>query len=322
MYAMLTNSLGQGLITAFMVLGVLITFELMGFPDMTVTGSYMLGGAISASIVAGGHNPIYAMAAGSVLGAAAGACTALMHTKMGINAIIAGLLTSAAAYSAALVIMGRPNVSLLGIRGFYDYVADALGLSVTSPWTRIGITGTLFALTAIVLFWFLNTDWGITVRAVGSNEAMIRALAVNTDRTKMLGVVLSNALVAGCGALTGQDQGFADVNMGVGALVVAFASLVIGQAIVHGRSLQMWIAATAVGSVLYRLLLNLALRTGLPPNYFQLLTAMLVLVALYTPFALGGWRTRRIWRWEARGRRRPGFGILDPPPNSSTDVTE
>lgn len=321
MYTTITNSLGQGLITAFMVLGVLITFELMGFPDMTVTGSYMLGGTVSASMLSEGHNPIYASLIGIVLGAAAGACTGIMHTKMGIDAIIAGLLTSAAAFSVALVIMGRPNVSLLGDKGFYDYLIDGFKLPIDSPWSRIGITAALFTISAFVVFWFLNTDLGITIRAVGSNEAMIRALAVNTDRTKLLGMVLSNALVAGSGALASQDQGFADVNMGLGALVAAFASLVVGQAILRSRSLWVWILATAVGSVIYRALLNIGLRTGLPPDYFQLLTAALVLVALYTPFALGGWKTRRILRWQFGGPWRSGADVRDAPP-SPMEVTE
>lgn len=302
MYTTLMNSLDQGLITAFMALGVLITFQLMGFPDMTVEGSFMLGGAVSATVLTNGYNPVVATAAGVGMGAAAGACTGIMHTKMGINPIIAGLLTSSAAFSVALVIMGRPNASLLQVKSFYEFVIDGLGLPPT-VWSRIGITAALLLIVGLLVFWFLNTDLGITIRAVGSNEGMIRALAVNTDRTKVLGMMVSNGLVAGGGALATQGQGFADVNMGTGALVAAFASLVVGQALFRSKRLGVWIVAVVVGSVIYRMLLNIALRTGLPPDYFKLLTAVLVLLALFTPYAVGGWGTRRILRWPASGRQ-------------------
>lgn len=296
MYTTLTNSLDQGLITAFMAIGVLITFELMGFPDMTVEGSYMLGGTLTAAALAAGHPPVVATLAGVAGGAVAGVCTAIIHTKMGINPIIAGLLTTSAAYSIALLIMSRPNVSLLGVQSLYDRAIAMLGLPAT-VWSRIGVTAVLLLVIAGLVYWFLNTDLGITIRAVGSNEGMIRALAVDTDKTKLIGMALANALVAVAGSLATQGQGFADVNMGVGSLVAAFASLVVGRAIIRSRRLSLWIVAVVVGSVIYRALLNLALRTGLPPDYFKLLTAVLVLVALYVPYVVGGWSDRRILRW-------------------------
>ncbi|WP_432974657.1 ABC transporter permease [Dactylosporangium sp. CA-233914] len=292
MYTTVLNSLDQGLITAFMALGVLITFQLMGFPDMTVEGSYMLGGVVSATLLVAGHGPITATAGGMAAGALAGLCTGVMHTKLGINAIIAGLLTTSAAFTVALVVMGRPNASLLSVEGFYDYVPRVLHLPV-GGWSRIATTAVLIGVVAAILYWFLNTNLGITIRAVGSNERMIRALSVDTDFIKILAMTISNALVAIAGALATQAQGFADVNMGLGALVAAFASLVVGQTLLRSRKLAIWILAVLVGAVLYRMLLNVALRTGLPPDYFKLLTAGLVLVALWGPSYLGSLRGRR-----------------------------
>ncbi len=303
----LMNSLDQGLITAFMVIGVLITFELMGFPDMTVEGSFMLGGTVSATLLASGEHAVLATLVGAGTGAVAGACTAIMHTKMGINPIIAGLLTTSAAFSIALVVMGRPNLSLLQVTSLYDWVISSVGLP-ESVWSRIGVTAVLLLAVGAFVLWFLNTDLGITIRALGSNEGMLRALAVDTDRTKLIGMAVSNALVALGGALATQGQGFADVNMGLGALVAAFASLVVGRAIFRSRRLVVWIIAAVVGAVIYRALLNLALRTGLAPDYFKLLTASLVLVALYVPFVVGGWRDRRILRWRSdRNPIEPGM---------------
>jgi putative tryptophan/tyrosine transport system permease protein len=304
MYTTLLNSLDQGLITAFMALGVLITFQLMGFPDMTVEGSYMLGGAVAATLLVAGTGPIVATAGGIAVGALAGLCTGVMHTKLGINAIIAGLLTTSAAFSVALVAMGRPNASLLRVEAFYEYVQRVLHLPA-SPWSRVGTTVVLISLAATLLYWFLNTELGITIRAVGSNERMIRALAVDTDVTKILAMAISNSLVAAAGALSTQAQGFADVNMGTGALVAAFASLVVGQTLLRSSRIGMWIVSVVVGAVLYRMLLNIALRTGLPPDYFKILTAALVLVALWTPSYLDGRRNRRLVLREEQVAGRP-----------------
>jgi putative tryptophan/tyrosine transport system permease protein len=291
-YTTVLNSLDQGLITAFMALGVLITFQLMGFPDMTVEGSYMLGGVVAATALVAGWGPVSATAGGVAVGALAGLCTGLMHTKMGINAIIAGLLTTSAAFSVALVVMGRPNASLLSVEGLYEFLQGSLNLPV-SGWTRVGTTAMMIVVVAVALYWFLNTNLGITIRAVGSNERMIRALSVNTDFTKILAMAISNAMVAASGALATQAQGFADVNMGLGALVAAFASLVVGQTLFRSRKLAVWILAVVAGAVAYRMLLNIALRTGLPPDYFKLLTASLVLVALWAPSYLDASRERR-----------------------------
>src|SRR5690606_33754290 len=148
--------------------------------------------------------------------------------------------------------------------------------------------------------WFLNTDLGITIRAVGSNEKMIRALSVDTDKTKILAMMISNAMVALGGSLATQAQGFADVNMGLGALVAAFASIVVGRAIFRSSKLGVWSPSIIFGAVLYRALLNVALRTGLPPDYFKAMTAVLVLLALSGPDYMDRRRTRRILAREAQ----------------------
>jgi len=291
-HTILLNSADQGLITAFMALGVLVTFQLMGFPDMTVEGSYMLGGVVTTTFLVDGANPFLATGIGIAAGVGAGIVSGVMHTKLGINAIICGILTTSAAFSVALVVMGRPNAPLLGVDGIYEITRRVFHLP-TGGWSRVIVTASLLAIAAGALYWFLNTNVGITIRAVGSNERMIRSLSVDTDFTKILAMAISNGLVALSGALATQAQGFADVNMGTGALVAAFASVVVGQTLLRSRRLAMWIVAVIVGAVLYRMLLNFALRTGLRPDYFKLLTAALVLIALAAPALAGSLRERR-----------------------------
>jgi putative ABC transport system permease protein len=188
--------------------------------------------------------------------------------------------------------MGRPNAPLIGVDGIYEVIQRAFHLPA-SGWSRVAVSGVLLAVTAAALYWFLNTNFGITIRAVGSNERMIRSLSVDTDFTKIVAMALSNSLVALSGALAAQAQGFADVNMGVGALVAAFASVVVGRTLLRSRRLAVWIVAVAVGAVLYRMLLNFALRTGLRPDYFKLITALLVLAALGTPTLVASLRERQ-----------------------------
>lgn len=306
MYTILLNSADQGLITAFMALGVMVTFQLMGFPDMTVEGSFMLGGVVTTTLLIRGVNPFAATAVGIGAGVCAGVTSGVMHTKLGINAIICGILTTSAAFSVALVVMGRPNAPLMRIDGVYEITRRTFGLP-TGGWGRAIASGVLLAIVALVLYWFLNTNLGITIRAVGSNERMIRSLSVDTDATKILAMGISNGLVALSGALATQAQGFADVNMGTGALVAAFASVVVGQTLLRSRRLAVSIVAVVVGAVLYRMLLNFALRTGLRPDYFKLLTALMVLLALAAPAVAAKLRERR---YLATLRRRDGAGDL------------
>ncbi len=277
-----TNALEQGLLYAFMVLGVLLSFNMLGFPDLTVEGSYPLGGAVAARLLAESVHPGLATVAGALAGAAAGACTGLVHTKLRINNILAGILTTSALFTLMLRVMGRPNTPLLDRPGVVAWALGPLGLRENVR-TTILCVGVLALATLALMRWFLRTDIGLAIRATGNNERMIRGLGVDTDLTKILTLAISNGLVAGTGALVAQNQGFSDVTMGIGALVGAVASIIIGQTVFGDRGIGWLLASVVVGSVVYRALLAAALRLGMPPTDLKLVTAVLVLVALALP---------------------------------------
>lgn len=300
MESVVINSLQQGFIYAFMALGVLLTFRLLGFPDLTVEGTFPLGAAVTAKAVVEGVDPLLAVLLGALAGGAAGAATGLMHTKLKVNNILAGILTASAIYTVMLRTMGRPNTPLLAYDNVYGQVLGWFGLTESHLTTIL----TLFVLALVVrglLGWFLATDLGLAIRATGSNERMIRALGVSTDTTKLLALVISNFLVGLSGALAAQAQGFADVGMGIGVLVAAIASVIVGETLFGSSKLGRLLTGVIAGSVLYRGLLALALRLGLPAEDFKMITAVLVLLALTLP-NLGINR-----RLAGFGRRRQGF---------------
>ncbi|MHB1570093.1 MAG: ABC transporter permease [Solirubrobacteraceae bacterium] len=290
----ITNSLAQGFEMSFMALGVLLTFNMMGFPDITVQGTFPLGAAVAARLLSTGTTPVLAILAAAGAGLCAGFATGIIHTRLRVNEILAGILTSVALYSVMLVVMGVPNIALLDVRTLFTQVAGWVGGSATDPWWTILTVGVVAVGTAGALFWFLHTDLGFTVRATGSNETMIRSLGVNSANTKVLALGLSNLLVATAGAMVAQDQGFADVNMGIGALIAAVASIILGESVVGRSSVGRWIIAALVGSILYNGVLNAALRVGFSPNLFQLVTAMIIIIAVSIP--LGQSTIREKWR--------------------------
>jgi putative tryptophan/tyrosine transport system permease protein len=285
--SLVTNMLEQGFLFGFLGLGVLITFRFFRFPDLTAEGSYPLGGAVVATLLVARVNPFLATGAAVLAGAAAGAVTALIHTKLRINNIIAGIIVMTAIYSVNLRVMGRANTPLLDVRSVFDATADglrALGLAarVDAP-TVIGILLAWLVLVSLLLVAFFRTDLGLAVRATGENEVMIRALGVDTDRTKILGLAISNGIIALSGALVAQDHGFADIGMGIGVLVTGAAAVLIGEALFGDRTVGWWVLAALVGVVVYRLLVAVALRIGLAPTDLRLITAALLLLALAVP---------------------------------------
>lgn len=290
--ALLTNMFEQGFLFAFLGLGVLITFRFFRFPDLTAEGSYTLGGAVAAALLVGGFNPWGATLGAVLAGAAAGVVTALIHTKMRINNIIAGIVVMTALYTVNLRVMGKANVPLLttptvfgDVVSFLNRFGFALRENATST---IPIAFVLLVIAALLLVWFFATHLGLAVRATGQNEPMILSLGVNTDRTKMIGLALSNSFVALSGALIAQNHGFADIGMGIGILVTGAAAVLIGEAIFGDRSVAWWVVAAIVGAMIYRFLVALALRVGLDPIDMRLVTAVLLLLALSVP----RWRRR------------------------------
>ena len=284
---LITNMFEQGALFSFLGIGVLITFRFVRFPDLTAEGSYPLGGAVVATLIVAGLNPFLATGLAVAAGAAAGSLTALIHTKLRINNIIAGIIVMTAIYSINLRVMGRSNTPLLNTPSVFSLVTDVLtpigADRLPGALLNILFLFVLLAIGALLLYAFLHTDLGLAVRATGENEGMIRSLGVNTDSTKLIGLALSNGFVALSGALVAQNHGFADIGMGIGVLVAGAAAVLIGEAIFGDRTVAWWILAAITGILIYRLLVALALRVGLTPTDLKLVTAVLLLVALTGP---------------------------------------
>ena len=289
------SALDLGLIYGLMALGVYLTFRVLDFPDLTVDGSFTTGAAVAASLIIAGQSPWIATAAGAAAGAVAGLVTGLLHTKGRINPLLAGILTQIALYSINLRIMGRANLPLLRTDTLLSGLRDD---RVLGTWASVGIFALVVFAFMLALDWFLNTDLGLALQATGDNERMIRAQGVSTDNTKILGLSLSNALVALAGGLIAQYQGFADIGMGIGLIVAGLASVIIGQAVIPGRRFIFATLAVVVGSVVYRIVIQLALTAGADPNDMKLISALLVIAALLLP------RLAVVRRLRARRRER------------------
>jgi putative ABC transport system permease protein len=295
-----------GLILSLLALGVFISFRVFSFADITTDGSITLGASLAAILLIDGANPLVACAAAFGGGVLAGATTGILHTKFGINSLLSGILVMTALYSVNLHVMGRSNVPLLDA----DTVASRVERGAT--WLLNGATTVdlfgwqasvrdlsmlvLMLLTivavAVVLYAFFRTNIGTAMRATGQNAQMIRALGVDVGTMTIVGLALANGLIALSGALLAQYQGFADVQMGIGMVVWGLASVIIGEALVGAGQLGSVIAGTVMGSVLFRLLVAIALRAGLNPNDLKLVTAAFVFAALVLPDLLAWLRKR------------------------------
>ena len=293
---LLIGALTIGTILSLLALGVFVSFRVFDFPDITADSSITLGAAVTAALIVRHADPFLATIAGCGCGALAGMLTGLIHTRFGINKLLAGILTMTALYSVNLHIMGRSNVPLLSDVSLAT-MAERLG-NLVFPRSSMNLLGwevpvrdvsmlisacVVTALVCAALYVFFRTNLGTAMQAAGENPQMIRALGVNVENMIVLGLMLSNALVALAGALLAQYQGFADVQMGIGMVVWGLASVIIGEALVGTRQIGFVITGAVMGSVLFRLLVALALRGGLDPNDLKLVTAGFVFLALITP---------------------------------------
>ncbi len=269
-----------GLIYGVMALGVFLTFRVLDFPDLTVDGSFTTGAATAAVTLLAGWNPILATFAGFAAGFCAGLITGLLHTKGKIDGLLAGILTMIALWSINLRIMDGANVPLLRQDTLFTPLREA-GL-IGSP-AGVGVLALIVLIIGLLVWWFLTTDLGLSIRATGDNGPMITSFGVSTDFTKTLTLGLSNGLVGMCGALVAQYQGFSDISMGVGLILVGLASVIMGQAILGQRFLLVAVYAVVVGAVLYRIIIFFALKVGLDPNDMKAITALLVIIALLVP---------------------------------------
>jgi putative ABC transport system permease protein len=267
-----TGSLDQGLLYALMALGVYLTFRILNFPDLTVDGSFVTGGAIAAVMITNGFSPFLATLAAFGGGLLAGLCTGLLHTKGKINALLSGILMMIALYSINIRIMQRSNISLLGEETIFTGVEVLL------------IMPLVVLVIKLLVDWFLHTEIGLALRATGDNPRMIRSFGVNTDHTIIIGVSLSNGLVALSGALVSQYLGFSDVTLGVGMIVIGLASVIIGEALFGAKSVIRATIAVILGSIVYRLVVALALEIDwLEPTDMKLITASIVIASLILP---------------------------------------
>lgn len=274
----------EGLVFGLVAVGVYLTLRVLSFPDLTIEGSYTLGGAIVAVLIVRGMNPLPAMLISFCMGVCAGLITALLNTKLRLPALLAGILVMVGLYSVNLRILGGPNVSLLRSTTIFDHAAHLLRLTPNtiqvSLIVALGVTG-IFAL---ALSWFLGTEIGLALRATGDNDRVVRGLGSNTDTNIILGVSISNGIVAVAGAVVAQAQGFADAGMGVGLIVVGVASLIIGEIVFRSRRVIGILIMVIGGAFFYRLILTIALRVGMKPGDLKVISAVLVIIAMSLPY--------------------------------------
>jgi putative ABC transport system permease protein len=285
-----------GLILAPLALGVFISYRIYHTLDLTADGSFGVGAAVVAALLVRDVPPLAATALGTLAGVAAGGITGILHTQVLVSALLAGVLTSTALYSAILFIMGSGNLSLASTQSLVTW-AERLGQRVGLPST-LTLFGTsvpgdrlvdlllvalLVGALALGLTLFLGTDLGLAMRAAGNNPQMAKAVGIEVDRMVVLGLGLSNGLIALAGALLAQYQGFANIQMGIGMGVTGVATLLIGETLLGRRPVGRWIAGAIAGAVVFRLLLALALKAGLNPNALKLVTALFVFAVLVLP---------------------------------------
>lgn len=272
----------EGLIYGLMTIGVYLTFRVLAFPDLGVDGTFPLGGAVAAALIVKGANPFLATFLAAVAGGLAGCVTGLLNTRLRISALLSGILMMVGLYSINLRIMGGANIPLLRVSTVFDSVGEVLGLhSMALSILVAACVGVFFF---FLLNWFLRTELGLSLRASGVNEQMVRGMGADTNKNIMLGCGLSNGLVALTGALVAQNQGFCDVGMGIGMIVMALAAIIIGEGIFRPKTIMPILLACFLGTFLYRLFLAVALRLGMPPGDLKLITSVLVILALALPF--------------------------------------
>ncbi|MBP3464998.1 MAG: ABC transporter permease [Angelakisella sp.] len=282
----LPGAMAQGLIWGIMAIGVAITYKILDYADLTVDNSLCTGGAVAAICIIGGMDPLLSLVFAMLAGALAGLCTGLLHTILGIPAILSGILTQLALYSINMHIMGKSNLTIS--RTQYDLLLTSAQIP-----RAILVSGLFVVVLVIVLYWFFGTQLGCAIRATGNNEHMARAQGISTNRMKVLGLMLSNALVGLSGALLAQYQGNADINMGRGAIVIGLAAVVIGGALLGRReNFALRLATTALGGVVYYAILAVVIWAGLSTSDLKLFSAVVVTVFLSAPHLKKKWAAR------------------------------
>lgn len=273
-------TLAQGLLYAFVALGVMIPFRLLAFPDLTSEGSFPLGGCLCAALMVAGLNPLAATLLAVCGGMLAGLTTAFVHLRFRINTLLAGILIMTILYSVNLRVLGKSNVALIGMDSVLHWISPAV---VTDVKLQIAVLGVLMALVLAGLLWFLSTEVGLSMRAVGANAVLAPGLGINPWTYILAGLALANGLSAFAGAVAVQLQGFADVHMGFGVLINGLAAVIIGETLIGRGTVARQLAAPVLGAVVYYQLVSLGLALGLKPADLKLATGLFVLATLALP---------------------------------------
>jgi putative tryptophan/tyrosine transport system permease protein len=272
-------SIEQGLAYSLIALGIVISFRILAFPDLTVEGSFVMGGAVAGRLIALGYHPLIGVMIAILAGFAAGCATGLLNTRLKINSLLAGILIMTILYSVNLRVMDRANIPLLNFVTVFTPFEQT-----TIRWLVVPI---FFAVIVFVCKFlvdlFLHTQIGLAMRATGDNEEMIRTLGVNTDNMTVFGLGISNAFVSLSGALVAQYQGFADIGMGIGMIVAGLAAIIIGEALLRAKSVGMKTFAAIFGTFVYRLVITIGLSIGLAPTDLKMATGVMVIIALGVP---------------------------------------
>ena len=304
MFTAIFGAFESGIIYAIMALGVYLSFRILDFPDLTVDGSFVTGAAVAAIMIVNGTNPFVATMTALIAGFIAGCLTGIIHTVGKVNALLSGILMMIALYSINLRIMGKSNVPLLNtdtamtaVRDFFDKTGIDTFFNGILTAAGLGILLFMIFVTLVIKFItdaFLKTEIGLAIRATGDNKRMIRSFSSNTNLMIILGLGLSNAMVAFSGALIAQQGGFADVGMGIGMIIIGLASVIIGEALFGTKSIARTTLAVIGGSIIYRIVVTLALRVEfLEPGDMKLITAVIVILALTAPKMIDSYKEKK-----------------------------
>ncbi len=297
---MVLSALQLGLLYSLLAMGVYISFRVLNTPDLTAEGSFTLGVAVSAMMTVAGH-PFLGLLLAFLAGMGAGWITGVLQTKLGIHPILAGILTMSGLYTMNLAVMGASaNITLLDKQTLFRILIKQLPFSKDVVRVLVGVV--LAAAVLAILSWFFRTHLGLCIRATGNNEAMVRSSSINADRIRNLGLMISNGCIALCGGVIAQYQGYADISGGVGIMVVGLASVIIGEVLLGRKGVTLGLVSAVVGSVIYRLIIALALSTNIFPTYFlKLISATIVAIALCIPTVKERLHVARVRR---EGKRR------------------
>lgn len=274
------SSASQGVLWALLAIGVFLTFRILDIADLTAEGSFPLGAGIAAMSITKGFHPVLACLLGFLGGAAAGLVSGLLHTKLKIPALLAGIITMTGLYSVTSRVMGAPNISLLGQKTVFDWV-QSYGMTKENAVLIVGLIFALIVVALLVLF--LRTETGLAIRATGDNLAMSEANGINTDNMKIIGYMISNGCIALSGSLLAQNNGFADLNSGIGTIVIGLASVIIAEVLFRNQSLLFRLLTIILGAVIYRFILALVFELNVQPSDSKLASALVLVICLSFP---------------------------------------